>query len=206
MTKEEVRSISVAKMRLNSSSVIYDIGAGTGSVAVELALMADKGKVYAIEKKKEAVQLIEENKRKFGVDNLLVIEGTAPDAMKDLPIPTHAFIGGSTGNLRSILIQLLASNPSIRVVINAIALETVVEAVESIKALGITDAEFVQASISKAQTLGNYHMMMGQNPVYIIAFTGGSVEMKGDFHKANLCSCSDSQVSGRMEVHEDETA
>ena len=176
MTKEEVRSISISKMRLNSASIIYDIGAGTGSVAVELALLADKGRVYAIEKKKEAVELIEENKRKFGVDNLSVIEGTAPDAMKDLPIPTHAFIGGSTGNLRSILIQLLESNPNIRVVINAIALETVVEAVESVKALGIENAEFVQASISKAQTLGNYHMMMGQNPVYIIAFSGGTVE------------------------------
>jgi precorrin-6B C5,15-methyltransferase / cobalt-precorrin-6B C5,C15-methyltransferase len=175
MTKEEVRSISLSKMRLNSTSIIYDIGAGTGSVAVELALLADKGKVYAIEKKKEAVQLIEDNKRKFGVDNLIVIEGTAPEAMKDMPVPTHAFIGGSTGNLRSILVRLLEANPSIRVVINAIALETVVEVVESVKALGIENAEFVQASISKAQTLGNYHMMMGQNPVYIIAFSGGSL-------------------------------
>ncbi len=173
MTKEEVRSISISKMRLNRTSVIYDIGAGTGSVAVELALLADQGRVYAIEKKKEAVELIEENKRKFGVDNLTVIEGLAPDAMRDLPVPSHAFIGGSTGNMRSILIQLLERNPTIRIVINAIALETVAEAVEEVKALGIADAEFVQVSVSKAQTLGNYHMMMGQNPVYIISFTAG---------------------------------
>lgn len=175
MTKEEVRSISISKMRLNRTSVIYDIGAGTGSVAVELALLADQGRVYAIEKKKEAVELIEENKRKFGVDNLTVIEGIAPDAMETLPVPSHAFIGGSTGNMRSILIQLLEKNPNIRIVINAIALETVAEAVEGVKALGIADAEFVQVSVSKAQTLGNYHMMMGQNPVYIISFTGGAV-------------------------------
>ncbi len=206
MTKEEVRSISLSKMRLNSTSIIYDIGAGTGSVAVEMALLADKGKVYAIEKKMEAVKLIEDNKRKFGVDNLIVIEGTAPEAMKDLPVPTHAFIGGSTGNLRNILVQLLEANPGIRVVINAIALETVAEAVEAVKALRIENAEFVQASISKAQTLGNYHMMMGQNPVYIIAFSGGSVELKGNFHTANLSSRPNSQVFGRMEVHEDETA
>ncbi|HHV08831.1 MAG TPA: precorrin-6A reductase [Clostridiales bacterium] len=174
MTKEEVRTISVSKMRLKSDSVIYDIGAGTGSVAVEMALLADKGRVFAIEKKEEAVQLIEENKRKFCVDNLEVIRGTAPEAMKGLPVPTHAFVGGSSGNLRSVLTRLLDRNPGVRVVINAVALETVAEATSALKALRIENAEFVQASISKAQTLGGYHMMMGQNPVYIIAFSGGS--------------------------------
>ncbi len=173
MTKEEVRSISLSKMRLRRESVIYDIGAGTGSVAVEMARLADKGRVYAIEKKEEAIGLIEENKRKFAVENLVITQGTAPEAMKELPAPTHAFIGGSSGNLRSILTQLLGRNPGVRVVINAIALETVAEATSALKALGIENAEFVQASISKAQTLGAYHMMMGQNPVYIIAFSGG---------------------------------
>ncbi len=172
MSKEEIRSISISKLRLNKDAIIYDIGAGTGSVSVEMALQAIDGTVYAIEKKSEAIALIEENKKKFGTDNLVVIEGAAPKAMEQLPAPTHAFIGGSSGNLKDIMMLLLNKNPKVRMVINAITLETISEALHCVKNLEVTEAEVVQISISKSQTIDDYHMMMGQNPVYIISCTG----------------------------------
>ena len=96
MTKEEVRSVSLSKLRLTEDSICYDVGAGTGSVSVEMALRADQGQVFAIEKKEEAAALLEENKQKFAVDNLEIIKGEAPQALENLPAPTHAFIGGSS--------------------------------------------------------------------------------------------------------------
>ncbi len=172
MTKEEIRSISISKLRLNKDAIIYDIGAGTGSVSVEMALQSIDGTVYAIEKKSEAVALIEENKKKFGADNMVVIEGIAPEAMEQLPEPTHAYIGGSSGNLFDIVKMLLYKNPKIRIVINAITLETISEVLQCVKSLEVDEVEVVQVSISKSQTIGDYHMMMGQNPVYIISCTG----------------------------------
>ncbi|MBQ7931348.1 MAG: precorrin-6y C5,15-methyltransferase (decarboxylating) subunit CbiE, partial [Clostridia bacterium] len=99
MTKSEVRTISMAKLDLPADAIVYDIGAGTGSVSVECALAAYDGQVYAIEKEADAAELIRQNKVKFGCENLYVTCGLAPDALEDLPIPTHAFIGGSSGNL-----------------------------------------------------------------------------------------------------------
>ena len=93
MTKEEVRTVSLSKLRLTADSVCYDVGAGTGSVSVEMALRAWKGQVYAIEKKEDALALLKENRRKFATDNLEIVPGTAPEAMVELPVPTHAFIG-----------------------------------------------------------------------------------------------------------------
>ena len=168
MTKEEVRTVSLAKLGLTETSVCYDIGAGTGSVSVEMALRAVEGKVCAIEKKEEAAQLLEENKRKFAVDNLEVIRGTAPEALKELPTPTHAFIGGSSGNLKEIVELLLQKNENVRIVINCITLETVAEALHTIKEFGFTETDIVQMSVSKSRELGRYHMMMGENPIYII--------------------------------------
>jgi precorrin-6Y C5,15-methyltransferase (decarboxylating) len=180
MTKEEIRSISISKLKLTRDAVIYDIGAGTGSVSVEMALQCTDGTVYAIEKKPEAISLIEQNKRKFGADNLIAIEGAAPQAIEVLPAPTHAFIGGSSGNLKSIIKLLLDKNPGIRIVINAITLETISEALQCIKNMETAEAEVVQVSVSKAQSLGEYHMMLGQNPVYIISCTGKSAGNKAN--------------------------
>lgn len=172
MTKEEIRIISISKLRLNQNSIIYDIGAGTGSVSVEMALLAREGMVYAVEKKAEAVSLIEENKKKFGADNLVVVNGAAPEALKQLPVPTHAYIGGSSGYLKDIITSLLQINPNIRIVINAITLETISEALLCMKILTVGEVEVVQVAISKAQSIREYHMMVGQNPVYIISCTG----------------------------------
>lgn len=167
MTKEEIRSISISKLALTKEAVVYDIGAGTGSIGVECALQIPEGRVYAIEKKKEALKLLEENKKKLRTCNLEIIAGTAPEACNELPAPTHAFIGGSSGNMETIILQLLEKNPKVRIVINAIALETVAEVNKIMQKHKFEIEDVVQVSVGKARTLGQYHMMMGQNPVYI---------------------------------------
>lgn len=172
MTKSEVRSLSVAKLNLNRDSIAWDIGAGTGSVTIEMALAAADGEVYAIEKKPAAAALIEENAKMFGTPNVEVHVGTAPEALTGLPAPTHAFIGGSSGNMKEILQLLLSKNPQVRVVVNAITLETVAEANSCFKELGFTDIDITQIQAAKAKKVGPYEMMMGQNPVYIFAGTG----------------------------------
>lgn len=168
MTKSEVRTVSLAKLKLTENSICYDIGAGTGSVAVEMALRAHQGMVYAIEKKEDAAALIEENKRKFATDHLTLVKGTAPAAMCGLPAPTHAFVGGSSGNLREILMLLVRKNKDVRIVINCITLETVTEALQAIKDFEFEESEIVQLGAARAKGLGRYHMMMGENPIYVI--------------------------------------
>lgn len=168
MTKEEVRSVSLSKLRLTEDSICCDVGAGTGSVSVEMALRADQGQVFAIEKKEEAAALLEENKQKFAVDNLEIIKGEAPQALENLPAPTHAFIGGSSGNLKEIVALLLGKNPQVRIVINCITLETISEALDVLKEYDFQQREVVQLAASRSKEIGRYHLMMGENPIYII--------------------------------------
>lgn len=176
MTKSEIRSISLSKLELEKDSVIYDVGAGTGSVSIEMAFQAPEGMVYAVEKKPEALALIEKNKKKFGAANLRLVAGLAPEALLNLPEPTHAFIGGSSGNLKEIMELLLKKNPGIRIVINAITLETVAEALNCLKTLPVIRQDVVSVSVSRSRNLAGYHMMMGQNPVSIISCTGKGAE------------------------------
>ena len=168
MTKEEVRSVSLSKLRLTEDSICCDVGAGTGSVSVEMALRADQGQVFAIEKKEEAAALLEENKQKFAVDNLEIIKGEAPQALENLPAPTHAFIGGSSGNLKEIVALLLGKNPQVRIVINCITLETISEALDVLKEYDFQQREVVQLAASRSKEISRYHLMMGENPIYII--------------------------------------
>ena len=172
MTKSEVRALSVAKLKLTDDSVVYDIGAGTGSVSIEMALCAVNGKVYAIEKEEEAADLIEQNKRKFKTPNVEVIRGCAPEAMEGLPVPTHAFIGGSSGNLKDIVGKLLDLNPKIRIVINSVTIETLEETSQVISEFGLVEEEITCLNVSKARKLGRYHLMTAQNPVYIAVMRG----------------------------------
>ena len=113
--------------------------------------------------------------RHFGTPNVKVVHGLAPEAMADLPAPTHAFIGGSAGNLKEIMECLLEKNPQIRMVINTVTLETIGEVTECLKTLPVTEEEILSVSIAKAKELGPYHLMTGQNPVYIVTCRGGRV-------------------------------
>ena len=143
MTKAEVRTVSLAKLKLSKDAVCYDIGAGTGSVSVEMALRASEGEVYAIEKKEDALALLAQNKKKFALDHMYIIPGTAPEALEELPVPTHAFIGGSSGNMKEIVELLIKKNLQVRIVINCITLETVGEALGCIRELAKQDRKSV---------------------------------------------------------------
>ncbi len=176
MTKSEVRAIAISRLKLKEDSVVYDIGAGTGSVSVEMACLAKRGRVYAIEQNEEAVELIKKNRDKFALDNIEVVPGLAPEVLKDLEKPDMAFIGGSKGSMEGILHALLIKNKALRVVITAIALETLTEALRLMKELEFEEVEVVQASISKTREAGSYHMLMGQNPVFIINGRGRHLE------------------------------
>ena len=170
MTKAEVREVSISKLKLTKDAVCYDIGAGTGSIGIEIATKSPTITVYAVEKNPEAIELIEQNKRKFGVDNLAIVEGLASDVLENLPAPTHVFLGGTTGNLETIMESVWEKNSHARVVLNAIALETIARAVEFEEKHQLIDSEVIQLQVSKARKLGSYHMMTGHNPIYVIAW------------------------------------
>ena len=172
MTKSEIRSLAVSKLKLSDDSVAYDIGAGTGSVSIEMARTAVSGKVYAIETEKDAIELIQKNKIRFAADNLVIIEGKAPGALSELPRPTHAFIGGSGGHLKEILRLLTEKNPEIRIVINSVTLETVGETVRCVKELNLNETETICVSVSRSRTTENVHLMVAQNPIYITVCHG----------------------------------
>ena len=165
MTKQEIRSVTLSKLQLTKGAVVWDVGSGSGSVSVECALQASEGHVYAIEKEKDAVELTRKNQEKFNVVNMTVVEGAAPEALKDLPAPTHVFVGGSTGNLKEILAVILEKNPNARIVANAVTLETVAELSEASKDFSATDVCCV--NVSRGRKLGRYDLMTAQNPVYI---------------------------------------
>ena len=169
MTKEEVRELAVSKLRVRSDDTIWDVGAGTGSVSVELALAAHAGSVYAIEKNANAATLLHKNKERFGVTNLRIIEGNAPDAFVGLPAPTRVFIGGSSGNLASIIEAAAAMGSLERVCITAITLETLSEALDAIERFSLTDVDIVQLSVARAKSVASYHMMMANNPIFLIS-------------------------------------
>ena len=170
MTKEEIRHVSICKLHLKSDSVLYDVGSGTGSIAVEAASLSDDMEVYAIEQKENAVQLITQNKEKHGLENIHVIKAKAPDGMDTLPVPTHAFIGGSSGNLKEIIEALKVKNPHIRIVINAISMETICEIKEILSAYDVKNEDIVQLQVSRSKQIGHYHLMQAENPVWICSF------------------------------------
>lgn len=173
MTKEEVRVVSLAKLEIAPDSVIYDIGAGTGSVTVEAICMAPQGQIYAFEQKKEGCELIRENLNRVEIpaERAVVVEGRAPECLSGYPVPDRAFIGGSGGNISEILDLLFEKNPSVRIVINVIALESLSQVTDYCARRGlIPDVTCIQAS--RAKQLGAYHLMQGMNPVYVITLDG----------------------------------
>lgn len=172
MTKREVRTAALSHLELTADAVCWDIGAGTGSVSIEMAKLSCKGVVYAVEKKPDALALLQENKVHFGADNLTIISGCAPETLADLPAPTHVFIGGSSGNMEDILRIVRSKNPKATVVATAIALETVAELTRCEKLFSWASADCVSLTVSNSRRAGDYHLMTAQNPVYIFTFKG----------------------------------
>lgn len=179
MTKEEVRAVSIARLQLTEDAVVWDVGAGTGSVSVEVARSGNRIRVYAVEKNPEALELIRENRKKFRADGIRIVPGEAPGVLETLEAPTHVFIGGSSGNLQEILSCVLEKNENARIVVNAISLETVKEVMEAAESGTLKSPEITQLTVSRSRELGRYHMMTGQNPVYIVS-AGGTADERGE--------------------------
>lgn len=174
MTKSEVRAVVMSRMRLLEDDVVYDIGAGTGSVTCECALQVLKGRVYAIERKKEGIELIRQNAHHFGLHNVHPILGHAPEALASLPDPDAAFIGGSGGRMRDIIQLLHSRNPQVRIVATAVTIESAGEMTAALEELDM-EPEILQIQASRAKKIGSRHMMMAENPIYIIS-AGGEPE------------------------------
>ncbi|MDO5100831.1 MAG: precorrin-6A reductase [Eubacteriales bacterium] len=180
MTKEEIRTLSIAKLGLESDSVVYDIGAGTGSVSIQLAKTVVDGTVVAIERHAAAVALIRQNRKLHGGHNIIVVEGKAPlseTETESLPKPTHVFVGGSAGRMEEILAWCLKLNPQVIFVWNAITLESVAQITAAIKSFGLGNEDISLVQVSKDKKVAGYHMMMGQNPIYIIRAGGKTDEI-----------------------------
>ena len=167
MTKQEVRAAVLAKLAVRPEDILWDVGAGTGSVSVELALAAPRGRVYAVECRPEGCALIKANREKFRTRNLVLVEGLAPATLSDLPAPDAVFIGGSKGSLAAIVDAALDKNPDARICVSAIALESLSAAVAALTAKGRT-VQVSQIAVSRAKAVGGLHLMMAQNPIYLI--------------------------------------
>lgn len=168
MTKAEVRCVAVSKLGICRDSVVWDIGSGTGSVSVEAAFRCPEGRVLAFDKKPDAVRLTEENARLFGCDNITVTEGSCPEVLSDAETPDSVFIGGTSGNMSGILAEVCKKNPQAQIVVTAVSLETVHEAMNCFSEYG-TEPEIVQIAVTRAEKLLGHTMMRAQNPVFIIS-------------------------------------
>ena len=171
ITKREVRLLSLAAMHIRPSSIVWDIGAGSGAVGIEAALLAPHGHVYAIEVEPESVAICRDNVATHGVDNVTVIEGRAPDALAALPTPDAIFIGGSKGSMDEIIgIALDRLSPGGHLVANAITLENAAEAYSAFRTRGYTpDVTLLQ--VSRAEPLARYMRYEAMNPIQIFAVT-----------------------------------
>jgi cobalt-precorrin-6B (C15)-methyltransferase len=180
MTKEEVRCVTLSKLRLRADHVVVDVGAGTGSIAVEAARLCPRGRVLAIERKEDALALIEQNSRRFNVA-LHILAGEAVEQLATLERFDRVVIGGSGGTLREILRlceQRLA--PGGRAVINAITLETVGVALEALKTPAWDELDVVALNVARGRFAGASTLMEGLNPVYVISASRAARQMPID--------------------------
>ena len=172
MTKSEVRAVALSKLKVAQTDVVWDVGAGTGSVSIEAALLAGRGLVCAVERKPEAVELIRRNAAAFGLANLEVTEGKAPQALEGLPVPDAVFIGGSAGQLEAIVERVLGLNPAARLCVTCVTIETLGQACALLSGERFDGFEICQVAVSRAEELGSYHLMRAQNPVFVVSATG----------------------------------
>ena len=167
MTKQEVRAAALAKLAAEPADTLWDVGAGTGSVSVELALAAPEGQTFAVERKPEACGLIRANREKFSAWNLQLIAGRAPDALRELPPPDGVFIGGTQGGMAEIVDIILQKNANARICVTAIALETLSAAVAALTEHGLS-AHVTQIAVSRSKPTGKLHLLTANNPIFLI--------------------------------------
>ncbi len=185
MTKREIRAVTLSSLRLAAGHVVWDVGAGSGSLTVEAALMVEEdGKVMAVERQAEGLELIRKNSEKFGAENIEIVSGVAPEVLEDLAAPDRVFIGGSGGRLAGIIEAADESlKPGGCLVINAVTIDTLCTARRELKSRGYR-LEISQVQCARANRLGSYHMFEGLNPVHVICgLRGEKSEAEGESHK-----------------------
>jgi cobalt-precorrin-6B (C15)-methyltransferase len=172
MTKEEIRTISIDKLNLSNKNTFLDIGAGTGSISIEVAFKYKNLEVVSIERKDEAIELINKNIEKFNLDNIKVIQGYAPiDINKKFD---SIFIGGSGGNLEDVVNwckSILNENGVL--IINCIILDTLYNSLKLLKKYGFKDIEANMVNIARLEKLGEGEYFKPLNPTYIISCKRG---------------------------------
>lgn len=172
MTKREVRAVTMSALRIQPESIVYDIGAGTGSVSIEAAMAAYRGTVYGIEVNPEAVKLMEKNAHAMSVDNIISVVGSAPEVLEELPAPDFVFVGGSNGKLEGIIDALVDKNREakrdFRLVINAVSMETIAKSVTMLSGKKALKIEYTQIAASRTKSVGEHNLLQAQNPVFII--------------------------------------
>lgn len=168
ITKLEVRAVSLTRLCLKEDSVIWDIGSGSGAVSIEAAFLARRGSVFAIEKDARSVNDVRENTRKFGAENVSIIQVMAPEGLGELLNPDAVFVGGSGGNLTEILeVACRCLKPGGKIVVNAATLETLLTALDSLKANGFT-TEVTSVNIARSQEIARLTRFESLNPVFVI--------------------------------------
>lgn len=176
MTKQEVRAVALAKLRLTATDTVWDVGAGTGSVSIEAALVARAGSVWAVERNAAAVRLIRENADAFGCGNVHAVPGVAPEALAKLPVPDAVFVGGSAGELPSIVEAALEKNSQVRLCVPCVTVETLTEACALLSGSRFKGFEACQVSAARAEAVGSHHLMKAQNPVFLVSARGAGGE------------------------------
>lgn len=176
MTKQEVRAVALAKLRLTATDTVWDVGAGTGSVSIEAALVARAGSVWAVEHNAAGVRLIRENADAFGCGNVHAVPGVAPEALAKLPVPDAVFVGGSAGELPSIVEAALEKNSQVRLCVPCVTVETLTEACALLSGSRFKGFEACQVSAARAEAVGSHHLMKAQNPVFLVSARGAGGE------------------------------
>ena len=176
MTKQEVRAVALAKLRLTATDTVWDVGAGTGSVSIEAALVARAGSVWAVERNVAGVRLIRENADAFGCGNVHAVPGVAPEALAKLPVPDAVFVGGSAGELPFIVEAALEKNSQVRLCVPCVTVETLTEACALLSGSRFKGFEACQVSAARAETVGSHHLMKAQNPVFLVSARGAGAD------------------------------
>ena len=176
MTKQEVRAVALAKLRLTATDTVWDVGAGTGSVSIEAALVARAGSVWAVERNATGVRLIRENADAFGCGNVYAVPGVAPEALAKRPVPDAVFVGGSAGELPSIVEAALEKNSQVRLCVPCVTVETLTEACTLLSGSRFKGFEACQVSAVRAEAVGSHHLMKAQNPVFLVSARGAGGE------------------------------
>ncbi len=169
ITKAEVRVVSLSKLGLRDHSLVWDVGAGSGSVSVEAALVARYGQVYAVEQHAEDAALVRGNLARFGVFNARVVEGVAPGALSSLPDPDAVFIGGSGGRLEAILdVAARRLKPGGRVVANLATISNLEGMVRGLASRGF-EVEVTMVNVARSKGVGGLLRFQSLDPVFVVS-------------------------------------